>query len=292
MPQPGWYDDPDGTPQRLRWWDGTRWTDHTHGESDPVAGASTLARGNRGGPWLWVGLGLVGALVATVVFGVVTGLLRLSEPDRGVPEPPRSPSSVTSATQASSASPRPSVSQLPSVPARTGGPVVTPTPMPSIPPEGTLPDDGCPRPTDPTLLTDGQVALTIPATWARVDSLTWLGCGDAAASTTATASVTLGLFNSEASTPQQIAEEAWATALLDAGLDQALTQVSSPVRVQDMQGWMISGTVAIEGELDELTVIVIDAGEYPTVLVTSTASVDEGESRVVLSEILSTVRRA
>ncbi|MFI8992901.1 phospholipid scramblase-related protein [Streptomyces sp. NPDC053542] len=26
----GWYADPQGTPDRLRWWDGARWTEHTH----------------------------------------------------------------------------------------------------------------------------------------------------------------------------------------------------------------------------------------------------------------------
>ncbi|WP_425827309.1 phospholipid scramblase-related protein [Streptomyces fractus] len=26
----GWYPDPQGTPQSLRWWDGAQWTEHTH----------------------------------------------------------------------------------------------------------------------------------------------------------------------------------------------------------------------------------------------------------------------
>ncbi|WP_030671117.1 phospholipid scramblase-related protein [Streptomyces rimosus] len=26
----GWYADPQGTPDQLRWWDGSRWTEHTH----------------------------------------------------------------------------------------------------------------------------------------------------------------------------------------------------------------------------------------------------------------------
>ncbi|WP_030266675.1 phospholipid scramblase-related protein [Streptomyces violens] len=30
VPPAGWYADPQGTPDQLRWWDGARWTEHTH----------------------------------------------------------------------------------------------------------------------------------------------------------------------------------------------------------------------------------------------------------------------
>lgn len=40
MPPSGWYPDPYGTPELLRWWDGAAWTDHTHAETGPgYAGA-------------------------------------------------------------------------------------------------------------------------------------------------------------------------------------------------------------------------------------------------------------
>ncbi len=42
LPPSGWYPDPYGTPQLLRWWDGSVWTQHTH--PDPNAGGA----GNHG----------------------------------------------------------------------------------------------------------------------------------------------------------------------------------------------------------------------------------------------------
>ena len=36
----GWYPDPQGTPQTLRWWDGAQWTEHTHAaQAQPPAQA-------------------------------------------------------------------------------------------------------------------------------------------------------------------------------------------------------------------------------------------------------------
>ncbi|MGY0019946.1 phospholipid scramblase-related protein [Streptomyces sp. YJ-C3] len=33
----GWYPDPQGTPQTLRWWDGSQWTEHTHAQGHAPA---------------------------------------------------------------------------------------------------------------------------------------------------------------------------------------------------------------------------------------------------------------
>ncbi|MBH5338568.1 DUF2510 domain-containing protein [Streptomyces pactum] len=46
----GWYADPQGTPDLLRWWDGTRWTEHTHpgrpgqAPQQPVADPAKIQR--------------------------------------------------------------------------------------------------------------------------------------------------------------------------------------------------------------------------------------------------------
>ncbi|PWI41713.1 phospholipid scramblase-related protein [Streptomyces sp. ICBB 8177] len=37
----GWYADPHGTPNLLRWWDGSQWTEHTHAGTQPGARQAT-----------------------------------------------------------------------------------------------------------------------------------------------------------------------------------------------------------------------------------------------------------
>ncbi len=48
----GWYADPHGTPNLLRWWDGSRWTEHTHAGTQPApaAGAGQQQTGQGQAP--------------------------------------------------------------------------------------------------------------------------------------------------------------------------------------------------------------------------------------------------
>ncbi|POX43215.1 Scramblase [Streptomyces sp. Ru73] len=48
----GWYADPQGTPDQLRWWDGARWTEHTHagsqGQGQSRQGQAQHQQGQQG----------------------------------------------------------------------------------------------------------------------------------------------------------------------------------------------------------------------------------------------------
>ena len=62
--QPGWFPDP-GNHEVLRWWDGTRWTDHVRSTQRPVPPQRPWFRQ----PWLWIVVGVL--LVAGVVANAV-----------------------------------------------------------------------------------------------------------------------------------------------------------------------------------------------------------------------------
>src|SRR3984957_18631371 len=42
LPPSGWYPDPYGTLSLLRWWDGSRWTQHTHPDISGGAGGEAV----------------------------------------------------------------------------------------------------------------------------------------------------------------------------------------------------------------------------------------------------------
>lgn len=86
MPQPGWYPDPDGTPGRLRWWDGQGWTPTVQIPANP-AGTTTRPAPQPGGSRS------VSAMIALGVLAVVLGvsLGMLAQPFGSPPPPARTP---------------------------------------------------------------------------------------------------------------------------------------------------------------------------------------------------------
>jgi hypothetical protein len=74
MPAAGWYPDPDGTPGRNRYWNGSAWTDLTSSTPAPTGGG-----GHRGRSGL-----IVGVLVLVLIVVVITALVirsRRADPD-------------------------------------------------------------------------------------------------------------------------------------------------------------------------------------------------------------------
>lgn len=289
MPQPGWYADPDGTPERLRWWDGTRWTENVHGG----AGSVPPAGGRRRGLWPWVALVLVAGLVVAVGFGLSAGLLGTRETTSGTGVPPVAPSPRPSTPMTVPASPT-TQSPLPQLPPVTAAPesppVQKPEPYPTIPETPPAVDDVCPEPaSDAASLTDGQLTLALPDDWTLVDGLTWLTCAQAATSVDQTMSVTLGVSPLPTTSLEEAAHYVWSIALLDAAIPHPLSQTSTPVSVGGLDGWMVTGTVGLHESVDELTVVVVDAGgETPSVVVTLVGTQDV-EGRATIDDILNSV---
>ena len=68
-PPGGWYPDPSGPPGLQRWWDGVRWTEHTHLTVclplPPAVGPPLVSYGRRLGSWLidWLIVGVVSGVI-------------------------------------------------------------------------------------------------------------------------------------------------------------------------------------------------------------------------------------
>ena len=81
LPPSGWYPDPYGAPDLLRWWDGLNWTRHTHpgvGGADSAAGGGATAGGGTSG-----GDGTSGGGKHAELFDAKTGTFSLAGGELG-----------------------------------------------------------------------------------------------------------------------------------------------------------------------------------------------------------------
>jgi hypothetical protein len=87
---PGWHPDPSGRPGLQRYWDGTKWTDHTHSTS-PIAGQQAprikLPLSFRIMSWGCLGMMVVGVVVLIAIFSFTQSLLHGLSGDLTGPKP-------------------------------------------------------------------------------------------------------------------------------------------------------------------------------------------------------------
>ena len=121
MPATGWYPDPDGTPDRYRYWDGTAWSAATTNDPrqrPPIPGAAVPRRPRRTGMAL-----LIGVLALVVIIVVAAILIMRGQAPRPITDQ-TFPSSTVSGWDDSSPTPEPT-------PSATASPPATPSPTPS-----------------------------------------------------------------------------------------------------------------------------------------------------------------
>lgn len=116
MSEPGWYPDPSGVPNQLRYWDGRAWTQRI----DQLPGTGPAADGGGGRTW-WLIL-----LAAAVVIALIAVIVwRVNDEGDPPPAPTYSPTrSAWNETDEPTPPPTPSPSPTPT-------PTPTPTPSPS-----------------------------------------------------------------------------------------------------------------------------------------------------------------
>lgn len=99
MTEPGWYDDPDGTPFRLRYWDGSQWTQ----QLAPAAPDQPTDPGVPGRTNNWLKPVLIAVLIFALLGGVYTLLVKTEVlPAPGVQVTGRRPAEFDSPTAAPS----------------------------------------------------------------------------------------------------------------------------------------------------------------------------------------------
>lgn len=109
-PQAGWYRDPDGTPDRYRWFDGERWTDRTTTSPDPApqhSGKGHREHDNgRSSSWLWAIIIVILVVAVVVAFALhrSTSSDHNAEPDLNSSSPTVSAWNEKSTTPSASSS--------------------------------------------------------------------------------------------------------------------------------------------------------------------------------------------
>ncbi len=359
MAQSGWYDDPDGTAGRLRFWDGTQWTSDTMpkpdqtavlppvGPADPTAVLPQAATGpehtavlppahgalsvgapygpagaygpgttyGQYGPQGWTPtqpaspyapqipapqaprrktgpLVAVGVLVLLV--GLVAGVYALTRPNGQVTPPTTRPSGQVSLPSSFPTVTHPQVT----VPGQTVAPTI---PEPS----GIAPG-ACPLPASGQL-TDGTIAVTMPATWKQElqATLSWSECfslGGREFVTNWMTSAIVANYPADGGTSQQVAEAAWQWNVdnnyeggsSNATLTGDKVTASQAVTVGGKSGYKLSGTVTISGLAgvpgDDVSILVLENADKSHSVLLTTSVIGDATTKAEVDQIWSSVK--
>ena len=272
MNQPGWYPNPDGTPNTVRYWNGTAWTDHVQ-PTQAAGGGAPAGPVTKRTPWVPIAAGLaVLALIVAAVFG--SGVLTQRS---ATPAPAPAPTRTTSPVS----TPTPTASQRPSA---------KPSPTPSIARPTAAPSSGLVIPTCPAAssgtLTDGYATLTIPQGWQTFESPEWGDCGGSAGRSVTNEWGTLiqiASIDPRGATAKDLAEELWeynvdtnyrssgtvtpavAARVASVTLGRPSYQITGSVRV--------SGVAGVQG--DDVKILVIEQPEGQLTAILSVATIGD-----------------
>lgn len=290
MPQPGWYADPDGTPQRLRYWDGQNWTPHvapmppaggplgpppSSGPTDPLPPGAVRAPSSKPRRPRWLVpavLVIVAALIAggMGIFMALQGLRGRTAPD-----------------------PIPRITVTPG----PGNPSM-PAPFPT--PAGTAsatPGINCPTPA-PRTLTDGHLSAKLPGKrlWHSVKPPAWLVCAQRYELETQIDYVYVELGRMASPAPgadaREVAEQVAQLALLDAASTTVQEHGDSLVVIDGKEAAEVHYVVG-DGPQDVWEVFSVAAVQAPdgsfSVIVTNGTDDDE-EGMSALDEVVETLK--
>ncbi len=267
MTQPGWYDDPDGTPGRLRYWDGVQWTGQIQAAAGPPPpqGAPSSPPRKRNPLVIVLGVLAAFALIAVVAVVGLFGMFRITgDASSGTSAPAATPAAPGSGTPAA------------------GEPVCT------APASGQV--------------TDGFITVGIPEGWsANPGEPAWANCGSGAYAIVTDdwiSQVEVGSVSSGNGTVENVARALWdwnlAHGYLETGTVTPTISENAAVTVDGVTGWRMTGEIRVsdvEGVLgDVVTIVVLPRDKGMTSAILTVATIDDPRSTAAVAALWDSIQ--